>query len=78
MLDPRRVPDCTSHVVHVGKLLLVPTRSKQTPTLERILDDQRQNGPTVALGHLILPPSRQPWSRRERFGPTGYIAASAY
>jgi hypothetical protein len=27
---------------------------------------------------LILPPMRQPWSRRERFRPNGYIATSAY
>jgi hypothetical protein len=34
--------------------------------------------PTVALGHLILPPSRQSWSRGEMFRPSGYIATSVY
>jgi hypothetical protein len=28
--------------------------------------------PAVVLGHLIHPPSRQPWSRRERFRASGY------
>jgi hypothetical protein len=38
-LDSRRVPDHTSHVVHVGNLSLVTTRSKQTPTLGGSLGD---------------------------------------
>jgi hypothetical protein len=59
MLDPRRVPDHTSHVVHVGNLLLVPMRSKQTLTPGRSLGDRRQTGSTVVLGHLIpLPHDR--------------------
>jgi hypothetical protein len=48
----------TSFVVRVGNLSLVPTRMKQAPTLERSLGDQRQTDPAIALGHLILPPSR--------------------
>jgi hypothetical protein len=77
-LDLYRVPDHTSHMIHVGNLLLVPTRSKQAPTPRRSLSDQRKTGPTVILGHLIPPPSRQPWSRGERFRPSGYTATSAY
>jgi hypothetical protein len=77
-LDLCRVPNHTSHVVHVGNLLLVPTRTKHAPTPKRSLGNQRQTDPTVALGHLILPPSRQPWSRGERFQSSGYTATSAY
>jgi hypothetical protein len=72
------VPDHTSHMVYVGNFSVVPTRSKQAPTLGRSLGEQRQTGPTVVLAHLILPPSRQPWSRGERFWPNGYIAISAH
>jgi hypothetical protein len=35
-LDPCMVPDHTSYVVHVDNLSLVPTRSKQAPTPERL------------------------------------------
>jgi hypothetical protein len=38
-LDLHRVPDPTSHVVHVGNLSLVPTRMKQAPTPGRSLSD---------------------------------------
>jgi hypothetical protein len=76
----RGKPDqyATSHVVRVSNLSLVPTRTKQTPTPGRSLGDWRQTGPVIILGHLISPPSRQPWSRRERFQPSGYTAISAY
>jgi hypothetical protein len=77
-LDPHRVSNHISHVVHVGNLLLVPVRMKQTPTPERSLSDQRQTGPTVILGYLILHPSRQPLSRGERFQPSGYTGISTY
>jgi hypothetical protein len=77
-LDLHRVPDHTSQVVHVGKFSLVPTRSKYDHTPGRSLDDQRQTGPVVVLGHLIPPPSRQPGSRGERFRPSGYTATSVY
>jgi hypothetical protein len=77
-LDLHRVPDHTSHVVHVGNLSLVPTRMKHAPTPRRSLGDQRQTGPTVALCHLILPPPQQSWSRRERFQPNDYTTTSAY
>jgi hypothetical protein len=59
-------------------LSLAPTKSKQTPTPGRSLDNQRPTGPTVVLGGLILPPMRQPWSRGERFRPSGYTTTSAY
>jgi hypothetical protein len=59
-------------------LSLAPTKSKQTPTTRRIRGNQRQTGPAVDLGDLILPPMRQPWSRGERFRPNGYTATSAY
>jgi hypothetical protein len=73
-----RVPDPTSHVVRMGNLSLVPTRMKQTPTPKRSLGDRRQTGPAVVLGHLIPPPSRQPWSRGEMFQLSGYTATSTY
>jgi hypothetical protein len=77
-LDSHRVPNYTSHVVHVGNLSQVPTRTKHASTPERSLGNQRQTDLTVVLGHLILPPSRQPWSRGERFQPIGYTATSPY
>jgi hypothetical protein len=61
------VSDHTSLMTHVGNLSLVPTRMKHAPTPGRSLGDQRQTSPAIALGHLILPPSRQPYSRGERF-----------
>jgi hypothetical protein len=54
-------------VVRVGNLSWVPIRIKHVPIPGRSLGDQRQTDPAVALGHLILPPSRQSWSREERF-----------
>jgi hypothetical protein len=77
-LDLRMVPDHTSPMVRIGNLLLVPTRTKQTPTPGRSLGDRRQTGPAAFLGHLIPPPSWQPWSRGERFRPRGDTATSAY
>jgi hypothetical protein len=53
MLDLHRVPDPTSHVVHVGNLSLVPTRTKEAPTPGRSLGNRRHTGPAVVLGHLI-------------------------
>jgi hypothetical protein len=58
-----------SHVVRVGTLLLVPTRSKQAPTHERCLGDQRQTDPAVALGHLIPPPHGSLGVGERVFGP---------
>jgi hypothetical protein len=55
-LDPRRVSDPTTHMIHIDNLSLVPTRLKHVPTPERSLGDQRQTDPAIALGHLILPP----------------------
>jgi hypothetical protein len=52
-LDLHRVSDPTSHVVHVGNLLLVSMRMKHAPTPRRSLGDRRQTGPAVVLGHLI-------------------------
>jgi hypothetical protein len=78
MFDLHRVLDHTSHVVHIGNLLLVPMRSKRSPTPRRSLGDRRQSGTAIVLGHLIPPPSRRPWSRGERFQPSGYTATSAY
>jgi hypothetical protein len=77
-LDPHRVPDHTSHMIHVGNLSLVPTRTKHAATPGRSLGDQRQTGPAIVSGHLILPPSRQPCSRGEIFWPSGYTPTSAY
>jgi hypothetical protein len=43
-----------------GNLSLAPTKSKQAPTTERSLDNQRQTGTAVVLGGHIPPPMRQP------------------
>jgi hypothetical protein len=59
-------------------LSLAPTKSKQVPTPEGSLGNQRQTGPTVVLGDLIPPPIRRPWSRGEMFWPNGHTATSAY
>jgi hypothetical protein len=77
-LDSRMAPDHTSTVVSVGNLSLVSTRLKHAPIPGRSLGNQRQTDLTIALGHLILPPSRQPWSRGERFWPSGYTTILAY
>jgi hypothetical protein len=61
-----------------SNLSLVPMRSKHAPTPKRSLSDQRQTGLTVVLGHFIVPPPRQPWSRGERFLPSDYTATLAY
>jgi hypothetical protein len=55
-----------------------PHKDEKTPTPGRNLSDQRQIGPAVISIPLIPPPSRQPWSRGERFQPSGGIATSAY
>jgi hypothetical protein len=68
---PRAVPVCNN-------LSLAPTKSKQAPTPERSLDNQRQTGPVVVLSGLIPPPMRQPWSKGERFWHNGYTVTSAY
>jgi hypothetical protein len=78
MLDLCMVPDHTSPVVYVGNLLLVPIRTKQAPTPVRSFGDRRQTGLAVVSGHLIPPPSRHPWSRGERFRPSGDTATLAY
>jgi hypothetical protein len=72
------VLDHTSPMVRVGNLSLVPTRMKHAPTPRRSLGDRRQTNPTVILGHLIPPPSQQPWSRGEMFWPSGDTTVSAY
>jgi hypothetical protein len=70
-LDLHRVPDPTSHVVHVRNISLVPTRMKHATTPGRSIGDRRQTDPAIILGHLIPPPSRQPWSRGDMFQPSG-------
>jgi hypothetical protein len=59
-------------------LSLAHTKSKQAPTPERSLDNQRQTDPAVVLGGLIPPPMQQPWSRGKKFRLNGYTATSAY
>jgi hypothetical protein len=63
---------------HIATFLVVPTRSKQASTPGRNLSDQKYTGSAIVLGHLILPPTQQPWSRGERFCPSGYTTTSAY
>jgi hypothetical protein len=60
MLDLCMVLGHTSPMVYVGNLSLVPTRTKHAPTPGRSFVDQRQTGPAIVLGHLILSPLRQP------------------
>jgi hypothetical protein len=45
------------YILRGGNLSLVLTRTKHALTLRRSLGNQRQIGPAVTLGHLILPPS---------------------
>jgi hypothetical protein len=51
------VPDHTylTQSMH-SNLSRSPTRSKQAPTPERNLGDQKQTDPAIVLGHPILPP----------------------
>jgi hypothetical protein len=51
---------------YVATFHVVPNRFKQTPTPGGILGTQRSPGSAVVLGHLILPPSHQPWSMGEK------------
>jgi hypothetical protein len=55
-----------------------PHEVKEGPYTRKKSWQPKQTGPTVILGHLTLPPSRRPWSRGERFQPSGYTATSAY
>jgi hypothetical protein len=59
---------CISCGQRMATFRVVPTRSKQAPTPRRNLGDQKQTRLAVILGHLILPPSAQPWSRERDFG----------
>jgi hypothetical protein len=59
-------------------LSLAPTKSKQAPTTGRSLHNQRQTGPVIVLGDIILPPTRQLCTRGERFRSNGYTTTSAY
>jgi hypothetical protein len=74
----RMVPDHTPPVAHIVNLSLVHTKTKQTPTPGISLGNQIQTGPVVISSHLIPSPSRQPWSRGERYWPSGDTATSAY
>jgi hypothetical protein len=77
-LDLRMVLDHTSHMVHVGQPFTSPHEVKTSPTPGRSLDNQRQTGPAVILGGLILPSMRQPWSRGKKFRSSGYTTTSVY
>jgi hypothetical protein len=67
---------CISCGQRMSTFRVVPTRSKQAPTPRRNLGDQKQTRPAVILGHLR--PSAQPWSRGERFWPSGYTTTLSY
>jgi hypothetical protein len=55
--SPRTPNVCFLRAVPVrDNFSVVPTKSKQAPTPERSHDNQRQTGPAVVLGGLILPP----------------------
>jgi hypothetical protein len=57
-----------------NNLLVVPMRSKQASTPERSLGTQWSPSLAIILGHLILPPSCQPWSRGEKVWSCSYTA----
>jgi hypothetical protein len=78
-LSPCKVPDhmylmWSTH----SNLSRSPHEVKAGPYTRKKSWQPKQTGPTVILGHLTLPPSRRPWSRGERFQPSGYTATSAY
>jgi hypothetical protein len=56
-LDLHMVLNHTSHMVHVGNLSLIPTRSKQGSTPGTSIGDQTQTGSSVTLDHLVPPPT---------------------
>jgi hypothetical protein len=51
-------------------LSLAPTKSKQAPAPGRSVDNQRQTGPAVVLGGLILSPCDNPGVEERGFSPT--------
>jgi hypothetical protein len=61
-----------------GNLSHSPYKVETAPTPGRSLGTQRSLGSAIVLGHLILPPSQQPWSRGEKVQPSSYIATSIY
>jgi hypothetical protein len=63
---PRRQSFASPHEVETGTY--TQKKSWQSKTA----------GLTVVLDHLIPHPSRQPWSRVERFWPSTYIVISTY
>jgi hypothetical protein len=80
---PPRLICVWSQTIHLtwftyDNISLVPTKSKQTPTPLRSLNNQRQTDPAVVLGGIILPPMRHPWNRGKKFQPSGYTTTSSY
>jgi hypothetical protein len=80
--DSNRCTPCWENLINMpyasharfmyGNLSLVPMSSNWTPTPGRNLGTQWSPVLAVVLGHLILPPSRQPWSRGEKVRPSSY------
>jgi hypothetical protein len=61
-----------SRSIHIWQPFTNPYEVEPVPTLRRNHGTQCSLGMTVVLGHLILPPSRQPWSRGEKGRPSSY------
>jgi hypothetical protein len=61
-----------------GQPFASPHKDEIGPYTQGKSYNQRQTGLIVVLGHLIPPPSQQPWSRGERFWSSGDTATSAY
>jgi hypothetical protein len=78
MLDLHRVTDPKSHVVRVGNLSLVPTRTKQALHPGEILAiENRLTRPSFWVTLFSLPHDSLGVGG-ERFQPSGYTATSAY
>jgi hypothetical protein len=77
-LDLRMVPDHTSHVVHVGQPFTSHHKVETDPYTRKKSWQPKTDWPSCVLGGLILPPMWHPWSRGERFRPSGYTTTSAY
>jgi hypothetical protein len=61
-----------------GQPFASPHKDETCPYTRGSHGNKRQTVPAVILGHLIPPPSRQPWIRGDRFWPSGDTATSAY
>jgi hypothetical protein len=66
----KRAPPISMHLrgaTNVYMNIYYMMNMNRAPTPGRNIGTQWLLGPAVVLGHLILPPSRQPWSRERTF-----------